>query len=320
MNGYTPPLRNVRIRSTGSYAPARIVANAEIVKGLPTSAEWVQENLGVLERRIAEPDEFTSDLAACAGRAALESAGLGGNDIDLIILATATPDRKSPSTACMVQSKLGITSNCPAFDLSAVCSGFVYALTVGAQFVELGTYRRVLVIGADCFSKITNWQHRNCVFFGDGAGAVVIERNPAGDGFFSSLLFADGAGINGFTVYPGDSTFTMDAKAVYQAATTVLPQAIRDLLCMHQLSPQDVAMIIPHQPSIRVLMKTAELLNIPFPMIRTNLEKYANTAGATVPLLLDQLNRQGAISPGQMLLFAAVGAGWTWGTALYRWQ
>jgi 3-oxoacyl-[acyl-carrier-protein] synthase-3 len=280
----------------------------------------VEQNLGVWERHIAEPDEQTSDLAARAGLAAIDAAGLDRNDIDLVIVATATPDRMAPSTACIAQSKMGIANNCPAFDVSAVCSGFIYGMSIGAHFVEVGTYRRVLVVGADTFSKITDWRRRDCVFFGDGAGAVVIERNPAGDGFFSSLLFADGKGMDCFTVYPGASTFTMDAKAVYQSATTVLPQAIRDLLCMNQISLDDVAMIIPHQPSIRVLMRTAELLDVPFSKVRTNLRGHANTAGATVPLLLDQLHRGGAIHPGQMLLFAAVGAGWTWGAALYRWM
>jgi 3-oxoacyl-[acyl-carrier-protein] synthase-3 len=296
------------------------VPNAALVDGLPTSVEWIEENLGVRERRIAEPDEHTSDLAARAGMAAIENAGLDKNDIDLIILATATPDRKSPSTACITQAKIGITNRCPAFDVSAVCSGFLYGLTIAAHFVEFGTHRRVLVIGADTFSKITDWRHRNCVFFGDGAGAVVVDRNPAGDGFFSSLLFSDGSGMDGFTVYPGDRTFTMNTKAVYEAATMVLPQAIQDLLCMNRLSSSDVTMIIPHQPSIRVLRKTAELLNLPFDTIRTNLQHYANTAGATVPLLLDQVNRQGQIQPANMVLFAAVGSGWTWGATLYRWN
>ena len=215
---------------------------------------------------------------------------------------------------------MGITNNCPAFDLAAVCSGFLYGLTVAAQFVEGGMYDRVLVIGADTFSKITDWKHRNCVFFGDGAGAVVVEAAPDGDGFFSSLLCADGNGMNHFTVYPEDTAFTMNGKAVYETATDVLPRAIQEILCMHRLELKDVSIIVPHQPSIRVLRKTAELLSVPFSLVQTNLEGYANTAGATIPLLLDQVNQKGLLHRGDLVLFAAVGAGWTWGATLYRWS
>ena len=274
---------SIRIRSTGSYLPEKVVTNESIVDGLPTTPEWIEENLGVKERRVAADGEFTSDLAARAGLAAIEAAGIDKNDIDLIIVATATPDRKSPSAACIAQAKMGITNHCPAFDLAAVCSGFLYGLTVAAQFIEGGTYDHVLVIGADTFSKITDWSHRHCVFFGDGAGAVVVGRAPKGEGFFSSLLYADGTGMDHFTVYPEDQTFTMNGKAVYETATVVLPRAIQELLCMHRLEMKDVAMIVPHQPSIRVLKKTAEILSVPFSLVQTNLERHANTAGATIP-------------------------------------
>jgi 3-oxoacyl-[acyl-carrier-protein] synthase-3 len=162
-------------------------------------------------------------MAARAGLDAIANAGLDKNDIDLIIVATATPDRKAPSTACIAQAKMGITSQCPAFDIAAVCSGFLYGMTTGAQFIQSGVYERVLVIGVDTFSKITDWKHRNCVFFGDGAGAVVLERRTSGSALFSSVLFADSAGMNHFTVYPQDATFTMNARAVYDTATSVLP-------------------------------------------------------------------------------------------------
>jgi len=313
-------LDKVRIRSTGFYVPERVVPNEEIVAGLPTSPEWVVENLGVRERRICGPDEFSSDLAARAGLDAIANAGLDRNDIDLIIVATATPDRKAPSTACIAQAKMGITSQCPAFDIAAVCSGFLYGMTTGAQFIQSGVYERVLVIGVDTFSKITDWKHRNCVFFGDGAGAVVLERRTSGSALFSSVLFADSAGMNHFTVYPQDATFTMNARAVYDTATVVLPATIVELLELNGLRLSDVTRIIPHQPSVKVLRKTAELLGIPFERIHTNLEGHANTASATVPLLLAQVNATAGIAPGDVVLFAAVGAGWTWGAAVYRWD
>ncbi len=214
---------NVCIKSTGSYLPSRILTNQELVKDLPTSPEWIVETLGICERHIAEPGEYVSDLAARAGLDAIASAELEPNEIDLIIVATATPDRKAPSSACIAQAKMGICNCCAAFDVAAVCSGFVYGITIAGQFVQNGTYKHVLVIGADTFSKITDWQHRNCVFFGDGAGAAVLERNDRGNGLFSSVLMAQGEGMNHFTVYPEDAYFTMNGKAVTQKATTALP-------------------------------------------------------------------------------------------------
>ncbi|MBZ5584107.1 MAG: ketoacyl-ACP synthase III [Acidobacteriia bacterium] len=310
---------SVCIRSTGSYVPARILTNEEIVGGLPTSAEWVVETLGIRQRRIAEPDECTSDLAARAGLSAIASAGLEPNEIDLIVLATSTPDRKVPSAACMAQKKMGIRNGCPAFDVSAVCSGFLYGITIAGQFIQNGVYDHALVIGADTYSKVTDWSHRNCVFFGDGSGAVVLERDHRENGLFSSILFADGAGMDDFTVFPADPFFTMNGKAVYAKATAVLPECVRQILCVNRLGLDDVTMIIPHQASAHVLKRTAELLNIPYSRMQTNLESYANTAGATVPLLLDQVNRGGSIHANDLLLFAAIGAGWTWGATLYRW-
>jgi 3-oxoacyl-[acyl-carrier-protein] synthase-3 len=312
-------LDRVRIRSTGSYTPARVVTNQELVdRGIDTTPEWIANTLGISERRIAAADEHTSDLAAQAGVNAIRNAGIGRNDIDMVIVATSTPDRKCPSTACITQAKMGITNRCPAFDVAAVCSGFVYGLMIAGQFVQCGTYERILVIGADAFSKITDWGHRNCVFFGDGAGAVVVEKTS--NNFFAGLLYADGMGMDHFTVYPDDETFTMNGRAVYETATEVLPCAMTSLLRLHNRSFDDVKMIIPHQPSLRVLKTTAERLEIPFSKVQCNLRRHANTAGATVPLLLDQVNQQQLLEPGDQVLFAAVGAGWTWGAILYQWQ
>lgn len=309
----------VSIKSTGSYVPDRILTNEEIVGDLPTSSEWIVETLGIRQRRVADSEEYTSDLAARAGLCAIASAGLEPNEIDLIILATSTPDRKVPSSACMAQSKMGIRNGCPAFDVSAVCSGFLYGITIAGQFLQNGVYDRALVIGADTYSKVTNWNHRNCVFFGDGSGAVVLERDNRINGMFSSLLFADGEGMNDFTIFPNEAYFQMNGKAVYEKATAALPECIRQILCVNGLGLEDVSMIIPHQASAHVLKRAAELLNIPYSRIQTNLEWYANTAGATVPLLLDQVNRGGLIHKNDLLLFAAIGAGWTWGATLYRW-
>jgi 3-oxoacyl-[acyl-carrier-protein] synthase-3 len=193
-------------------------------------------------------------------------------------------------------------------------------MSVGSQFIQSGIYTNVLVIGADTFSRITDWGRRDCVFFGDGAGAVVLQRTNEDDGFFCFELFADGSGQDNFTVFPGDSTFTMNGKAVYETATTVLPETLKDLLSRHHLRPTDIDHLVPHQPSVRVLRRTAELLGFPESRICMNMDRYGNTAGATVPLLLDETVRSGRIKVGDLVAFAAVGAGWTWGAALYRWR
>jgi len=310
---------DVCIKSTGSYVPSKILTNEEIVGDLPTSPEWIVQTLGVRQRRVADPEEFTSDLAARAGLSAIASAGLEPNEIDLIIVATATPDRKLPSCACMAQAKMGIRNGCPAFDVAAVCSGFLYAMTIAGQFIQNGVYDHVLVIGADTFSKVTDWNHRNCVFFGDGSGAVVLGRGDRENGLFSSILFADGEGMDDFTIFPADAHFTMNGRPVFEKATAALPECIQQILCINRLKLEDVSMIVPHQASAHVLTRVAEILNVPYSRIETNLELHANTAGASIPLVLDQVNRRGLIHKGDLLLFAAIGAGWTWGATLYRW-
>jgi len=251
---------------------------------------------------------------------AIEDAGLRPDDIDLIIVATATRDRNAPSTACLVQHKLGITNRCPALNLSTVCSGFLYAMSVGSQFIQSGIYRNVLVIGADTFSTITDWDRRDCVFFGDGAGAVVLQRTNDEKGFFCFELYADGSGQDNFTVFPGDAFFTMNGRAVYETGTRVLPETVRSILERYHLAPSDISVLIPHQPSVRVLKRTAEILDIPIERVKMNMSRYANTAGATIPLLLDETLRSGGIASGDLVVFAAVGAGWTWGAALYCWR
>jgi 3-oxoacyl-[acyl-carrier-protein] synthase-3 len=311
--------KEIKIAGTGSCAPAKVVTSEELAARLGTNVDWIYSNLGIVERRIAAQDEYSSDLGSQAAKSAIDSAALSPNDIDLIIVATATPDRRAPSTACLIQEKLGISNRCPAFDINAVCSGFLYAMTLGFQLIESRAYQNVLVVGVDTFSKITDWSRRDCVFFGDGAGAVVLQSAPGSSSFFSSKLFADGTGKDGFTVYPGDPFFTMDARAVYETGTTVLTQAIQEILSSNGISVGDVSAVIPHQPSVRVLKRTSELLGIPFSKFKTNMDKHANTASATVPLLLDQVNRRGELHTGDTVIFAAVGSGWTWGAAVYKW-
>jgi 3-oxoacyl-[acyl-carrier-protein] synthase-3 len=326
-------VRNVRIVGTGSYTPLKVLTNADLSSKLDTTSKWIEENLGIQERRIAEDNEFTSDLAAKAAINAIQNSGLQKEDIDLIIVATATPDRLAPSTAVIVQDKIE-AYNAVAFDISAVCSGFLYAMSVASQFIASGVYDNVLVIGADTFSKITDWTRRDAVFFGDGAGAAVLSHANTAEGFLAFRLFSDGRGKWNFTIPAGGSEmpasektlndklhfFQMNGRAVYDTATEVLPKAIEQVLKDTGLTIADIDLMVPHQPSIKILQKTAELIGLPFSKVMTNMNKYANTSGGTIPILLDELNRSGKISKGDTLLFAAVGSGWTYGAAIIKWS
>jgi 3-oxoacyl-[acyl-carrier-protein] synthase-3 len=325
-------VRNVKIIGTGSYVPENIYTNEYLETILPTSAKWIFENLGIKERRIASINEATSDLAWKAGAKAIEHAGLTKDDIDLIIVATATPDRLAPSTACIVQDKLQ-AYNAVAFDISAVCSGFLFGMSVASQYIASGVYDNVLVIGADTFSKIIDWTRRDAVFFGDGAGAAVISHSNVNRGFLAYRLYSDGRGKSNFTIPGGGSEypacqktidekmhfFHMNGKAVYDVATEVLPKAINQVLSDTGLTIDDIDLMIPHQPSIRILQKTAEIIGLPFEKVMTNMDKYANTSGGTLPILLDEVNRARKIKDGDLILFAAVGSGWTYGASIIKW-
>jgi 3-oxoacyl-[acyl-carrier-protein] synthase-3 len=318
---------------TGAFVPGRRLTNEEIESSTPgTNARWTYEKLGIRERRIAGPDESTGDLAVEAGRRAIADAGLGPGDIDLIIVCTTTPRRVAPSTACYVQHELG-ARNCPAFDLAAVCSGFIYGLGVGSQFISAGIYRHVLVIGADTFSKITDWTRRDCVFFGDGAGAVVLGACPAGEGILAIDLGADGSEHDAWTVLGGGSEtpttresvekglhfWEMDGKAVYDMAIERIPWTLGRSLRSAGLTVRDIDHVIPHQPSLQILKRSAELIGVPFERFHVNMDRYANTSAATIPLVLHEAREAGRIQPGQVLAFIAVGAGWTWGSVIMRW-
>ena len=326
-------IRTVTILGTGSYVPEQIVTNEELARTVDTSDRWIKEKLGISERRIASVNQATSHLASEAALRALRAAGITPAEVELIIVATATPDRPIPATACIVQATLGAW-NAAAFDLSAVCSGFLYALSVGAHLIEAGAYRNVLLIGADTFSRITNWQDRSCVFFGDGAGAVLLGKRDDEGGRWAIDLYADGRGVANFTIPAGGSafptsaatvteglnTFRMNGHAVFSAATTLLPAAIQKVLLRWAAKPDEVDVLIPHQPSINILKLTAERIGIPFERILTNMDRYGNTAGASVPLLLDEANRSGKLRQDALVVLAAVGAGWTWAAAALRWD
>jgi len=323
--------RDVKISGTGSFVPEKIYTNEYLAKITDTSPKWIYENLGIKERHIAGEGQCTSDLGAAAGKRAIDAAGLLVKDIDLIIVATATPDRLAPSTAAIVQDKLQ-AYNAVAFDIAAVCSGFLYAMSIASQFIMTHVYDHVLVIGADTFSRITNWKKRDCVFFGDGAGAAVLSHGE--EGFLAFRLYTDGRGKWNFTIPAGGSEnpateetvkaglhyFQMNGNAVYETAVSVLPKAILAVLDDVKMGIDDVSVMIPHQPSIMILKKTAEILGMPFDRVMTNMERYANTSGGTIPILLDETYRKGKVKKGDIVLFAAVGSGWTYGASLLKWS
>lgn len=323
-------MRNAFIKGTGSYAPKNVVKN-EFFEAVGSSDQWIYDNLGIKERRIST-GETTSDLASQAGQIAINNAGLVPEDIDLIIVATATPDRPAPSCACFVQEKLK-AKNAVAFDISAVCSGALFSISTGAQFIKSGMYDHVLVIGADTFSNITDWSRRDSVFFGDGAGAVVLSHTTEDKGFVDFELHTDGTGKEHFTVVAGGSEiptsnesvkskkhyFQMNGPEVFKTAVDVVPKCINQILEKNSFHIDDIKCLLPHQPSIGILKSVAKKIGMPFEKVKTNMDRFANTSGGTIPIILDETHKNNEFEKGDILLFAAVGAGWTWGTALYKW-
>jgi 3-oxoacyl-[acyl-carrier-protein] synthase-3 len=315
-----------RIVGTGSYLPERILTNRDLEKTVDTSDEWIYTRTGIRQRHIAADQENTSDLALAASRRAIDAAGLAPEDIDLVIVATTTSDMVFPSTACLLQAKLGIT-NCPAFDMQAVCSGFVYALATADQLMKSGQYRHVLVVGAEVYSRILDWKDRaTCVLFGDGAGAVVLRRSEQA-GILAWRLHADGrhAGIlsvpgsvSGGEV-AGRPLLRMEGNTVFKLAVRVLEEVALETLAAAGLDTSDVDWLIPHQANIRIIHATAKKLGLSMERVIATVDRHANTSAASVPLALDEAVRDGRIRPGQHVLLEGVGGGFTWGAVLVRW-
>ena len=315
-----------RIVGTGSYLPARVVTNRDLESLVETSDDWIVSRTGIRQRHIAADEEFTSDLALHACRAALASAGRAGADIDLIVLATSTPDMVFPSSACLLQKKLGVTKGA-AFDVQAVCTGFVYALAVADQFIRSGMHRRALVVGAEVFSRILDWTDRGtCVLFGDGAGAVVLEAADA-PGILSSHLHADGnyAGIlktPGHVskgMVQGDPTLKMDGGAVFKLAVRVLEECAHEALDANGMTIADVDWFIAHQANIRIINHTAKRLGLAPEKCVVTVDRHANTSAASIPLALDVAVRDGRVKAGDVVLLEGVGGGFTWGATLLKW-
>jgi 3-oxoacyl-[acyl-carrier-protein] synthase-3 len=307
-------IENVGIIGIGSSVPQKVLTNNDIDSlNIGTNAEWTKKNLGISERRITEETEFPSDLGKEASINAINDAGLKLSDIDLIIVSTSSPDKISPSTASIMAKKLGL--NVPCFDLNAVCSGFIYGIQLATNLIKNEVYKNILLVGTETYSKITNWEHRNSIFFGDGAGAVVISKKE--DSWMTSDVYGDIEFEQAFECNSG-SKFNMNGSGVYNFATTALPKAIKEVMEKYQITEGDIKWMIPHQPGHRILLKTAELLNFPLDKIIFNMDKFANTASASIPMALDSLYKADKIKKGDILILPSVGAGWAYGVSIVK--
>ena len=315
-----------RIVGTGSYLPEKVVTNDDLARTIDTSDEWIRTRSGIRSRHVAAEGQLASDLALPAAQRALQAAGLDPGDIDLIIVATTTPDIIFPSTACILQSKLGV-AGCPAFDVQAVCSGFVYALTIADLFIRSGQSKYVLVVGTEVYSRILDWNDRGtCVLFGDGAGAVIVAASEA-PGILATKLHADGShkdmlcvpgSVSGGKVW-GSPFVRMEGGSVFKFAVRVFEEGANEVLEAAGLKVSDLDWFVPHQANIRIMEATAKKLGLPNEKLIATVDHHGNTSAASIPLALDEAVKDGRILPGQTLLLEAVGGGFTWGAVLLRW-
>lgn len=305
-----------KIIGTGSYLPAKLMTNYDLEKIVDTSHDWIFSRSGIAERHIAAENELTSDLAKQASLKAIEAAGISANEIDLIIVATTSPDQPFPSTACILQDKLGVTNGSPAFDVQAVCGGFVFALNTADMYIKGGQAKTVLVVGAEVLSRMLDWNDRTtCVLFGDGAGAVILRASEQ-PGIVASKLHSDGRHRN---MLKADPVISMDGQAVFKFAVKVLSDVVEELLEDQKLSGSDIDWLVPHQANIRIIEATAKKIGLGLDNVVVTVAKHGNTSAASIPLALDVAVRDGRVKAGQNILVEAVGGGFTWGAILIKW-
>jgi 3-oxoacyl-[acyl-carrier-protein] synthase III len=316
-----------KIIGTGSYLPAKVLTNYDLEKLVDTSHDWIISRSGIVERHFAAENELTSDLALQASLKAIESAGINADDIDLVIVATTSPDQIFPSTACILQDKLGIKNRCAAFDMQAVCGGFVYAMNTADLYVRSGQAKTALVVGAEVMSRMLDWKDRaTCVLFGDGAGAVVLQASDRpgiiasklhADGSHRDMLKAEGNLRNGEV--QGDPFIKMEGQAVFKFAVNVLSEVVEEVLEENKLKGTDIDWIVPHQANIRIMEATAKKLGLSMDNVIVTVANHGNTSAASIPLALDTAVRDGRIKRGQNIILEAVGGGFTWGAVLIKW-
>lgn len=324
---------HARITGTGSFAPKKIITNHDLEKLVDTSDAWITERTGIKERRIAEKGQSTSDLAYEAGKRALKAAGIGADELDLILIATMTPDTILPSLGCVVQEKLG-AKKAVAFDIYAACSGFIYGMAVAQAFIKSEAYKNILLIGAEVLSRFTDWEDRTtCVLFGDGAGAAVIQRHVGKRGILSTHLHSDGS-LGGLLYVPGGGAqhpashdtirkrmhfIKMKGNETFKAAVRALEDVVQEALEHNKVKPEEIDYLVPHQANLRIIQAMAQRLNMPMEKVVLTLPKYGNTSAASIPMALDEAVRDGRIKENHLLLFEAFGGGLTWASALVRW-
>ncbi|MFV2055017.1 MAG: beta-ketoacyl-ACP synthase III [Thiohalomonadales bacterium] len=318
-----------KIIGTGSFLPEKILTNSDLERLVDTTDQWITDRTGIKKRHIAAESETTCDLAEQASINALQSAGISADELNMIIVATTTPDQVFPSTACLLQERLGITHGAPAFDIQAVCTGFVYALSVADQYIRNGMAKNVLVVGAETLSRILDWTDRGtCVLFGDGAGAVVLQASDE-PGILSTHIHADGqykdllsvsSGISKkySDIVDGTAFMTMEGNEVFKMAVNTLGRIVDETLLANKFEKSDIDWLVPHQANVRIINATAKKLKMPMEQVVVTVQEHGNTSAASVPLALDVAIRDGRIKPGQMLLLEAFGGGFTWGSALVR--
>jgi 3-oxoacyl-[acyl-carrier-protein] synthase-3 len=332
------PSRSTVILGTGSYAPTRVLTNEELSRIVDTSDEWIRTRSGIRERRIAAPDETASAMGVEAAKRALDQAGVAASEIDLLIVATITPDLPMPATACIVQPRLGVPTTAACFDLNAACSGFLYALDTACAMLGSGRYRKALVIGVEKLSSVVDWQDRTtCVLFGDGAGAAVVGLADEPDrGLLGTKLGAFGESVdllyiprNGTTPHPVPAALDavmnhgacikMKGKEVFKIAVRAMEEAARDILEQHGVAADQIALVVPHQANLRIIEAISQYLELPMDRFFVNVDRYGNTSAASIPIALDEASRAGRIRRGDLILLVAFGAGLTYGSALIRW-
>lgn len=311
-------LEGVTLKSTGSYLPSKIRTNSQIENSAPTTATWIEERLGIKERRTVT-EETLSDIAYQAATSALAASSASKEDIDMIIVATSSPERISPATACTVHDMLKIEKNIPCFDINAVCAGFVFAMHLAAPLISNGAYKNIMIIGAETYSKITDWTDRNSVFFGDGAGAVILTTSEKG--WISSKIKSDGSGTGstGFTC-PLIGKYKTNPREVWEAATGRLPTSITEVLEQSGLTKDDIDIFVPHQASIHMLKDIAGKVEIPENKVKTVMDRYGNIAGASIPIALDDAFKNKEIARGDKILLSAIGSGWSWGSMVIAYE